>query len=164
MGSNGLISKGKSKVEGTSLSIFFEKMCPIYMSYGMSYDEFWYKSPYRAKYYLDSYKRKVKQQDEYMWMQGMYIYEALCRVSPILHAFSKKGTKVLVEPITGATLEFNSDGECKGENCTITVDMNGEKGPNEFWTQEDLPKDKMKFIIKRNDNDEITVITPEFIR
>ena len=95
MGSNGLISKGKSKVEGTSLSIFFEKMCPIYMSYGMSYDEFWYKSPYRTKYYLDSYKRKIKQQDEYMWMQGMYIYEALCKVSPILHAFSKKGTKPL---------------------------------------------------------------------
>lgn len=78
--------------------------------------------------------------------------------------FSKKGTNTLVEPITGATLEFNSDGECKSENCTITVDMNGEKGPNEFWTQEDLPKDKIKFIIKRNDNDEITVITPEFIR
>lgn len=95
MGSNGLISKDKSKVEGTSLSIFFEKMCPIYMSYGMSYDEFWYKSPYRTKYYLDSYKRKIKQQDEYMWMQGMYIYEALCKVSPILHAFSKKGTKPL---------------------------------------------------------------------
>ena len=95
MGSSGLISKDESEVEGTSLSIFFEKMCPIYMSYGMSYDEFWYKSPYRAKYYLDSYKRKVKQQDEYMWMQGMYIYEALCKVSPILHAFSKKGTKPL---------------------------------------------------------------------
>ena len=78
--------------------------------------------------------------------------------------FSKKGTNVLVEPITGATLEFNSDGECKSKNCTITVDMNGEKGPNEFWTQEDLPKDKIKFIIKRNDNDEITVITPDFIR
>ena len=78
--------------------------------------------------------------------------------------FSKKGTNVLVEPITGATLEFNSDGECKSENCTITVDMNGEKGPNEFWTQEDLPKDKIKFIIKRNDNNEITVITPDFIR
>ena len=78
--------------------------------------------------------------------------------------FSKKGTNVVVEPITGATWEFNSDGECKSEKCTITVDMNGEKGPNEFWTQEDLPKDKIKFIIKRNDNDEITVITPDFIR
>lgn len=96
MGSTGLISKEeKSKVEGASLSAFFEEMCPIYMSYGMSYDEFWYKSPYRAKFYIDAYKRKIKQQDEYMWMQGMYIYEALCKVSPILHAFSKKGTKPL---------------------------------------------------------------------
>lgn len=96
MGSTGLISKEeKSKVEGASLSAFFEEMCPIYMSYGMSYDEFWYKSPYRAKFYIEAYKRKIKQQDEYMWMQGMYIYEALCKVSPILHAFSKKGTKPL---------------------------------------------------------------------
>ncbi len=78
--------------------------------------------------------------------------------------FSSKGTNTLVEPVTGATLEFNSDGECRGENCTITVDLNGAKGPNELWTQEDLPKDRMKFIIKRNDNDEITVVTPEFIR
>lgn len=28
-------------------------------------------------------------------MQGVYIYDALCRVSPILHAFSKSGTKPL---------------------------------------------------------------------
>lgn len=96
MGSTGLISKEeKSKVEGASLSTFFEEMCPVCMSYGMRYDEFWYKSPYRAKFYIDAYKRKIKQQDEYMWMQGMYIYEALCKVSPILHAFSKKGTKPL---------------------------------------------------------------------
>lgn len=26
-------------------------------------------------------------------MQGMYVYEAICDVSPILHAFAKKGTK-----------------------------------------------------------------------
>lgn len=30
-----------------------------------------------------------------MWKQGMYIYEALCDVSPILHTFSKNGTKPL---------------------------------------------------------------------
>lgn len=95
MGSNGLIAKEKSKVECISLTKTFEELCPIYMSYGMTYDEFWYKSPYRTKFYLDSHKLKVKQRDEEMWMQGMYIYEALCDVSPILHAFSKKGTKPL---------------------------------------------------------------------
>lgn len=95
MGSSGLITKDKSKVEYISLTKTFEELCPIYMSYGMSYDEFWYGSPYRTKFYLDSHKLKVKQKDEEMWIQGMYIYEALCKVSPILHAFSKKGTKPL---------------------------------------------------------------------
>ena len=95
MGSRGLVTKDKSEVEDTSLTYFFEKLCPAYMSYGMSYDEFWYKSPYRARFYLEAQKRKIKQQDEYMWVQGMYIYEALCKVSPVLHAFSKKGTKPL---------------------------------------------------------------------
>ena len=28
-----------------------------------------------------------------MWLQGMYIYEALCNVAPIMRAFAKKGTK-----------------------------------------------------------------------
>lgn len=96
MGSNRLIAKEKSKqVEGTSLTELFEELCPIFMSYGMSYDEYWHSSPYRAKFYLEAHKLKIRQKDEEMWMQGMYIYEALCDVSPILHAFSKKGTKPL---------------------------------------------------------------------
>ena len=95
MGSNRLISEEKSKVEFISLTKTFEELCPIYMSYGMSYDEYWYGEPFRTKYYRDSHKLKIKQKDEEMWIQGMYIYEALCKVSPILHAFSKKGTKPL---------------------------------------------------------------------
>ena len=95
MGSNRLVTNDKEKVEDTSLTKTFEEMCPIFMSYGMSYDEYWYGSPYRARFYLEAHKIKVKQKDEELWMQGMYIYEALCDVSPILHAFSKNGTKPL---------------------------------------------------------------------
>lgn len=95
MGSSGLVSEDKQKVEYTSLTQLFEEQCPIYMSYGMSYDEFWYGDLYRTKFYREAYKIKIRQQDEGLWMQGMYIYEALCDVSPILHAFSKKGTKPL---------------------------------------------------------------------
>lgn len=112
MGSSGLITKDKSKVEYISLTKTFEELCPIFMSYGMSYDEFWYDSPYRAKFYLDSHKLKVRQKDEEMWIQGMYIYEALCKVSPVLHAFSKKGTKPLPyseKPYTA----LNSDSDKK---------------------------------------------------
>jgi len=85
----------KSKVESASLTQTFEKLCPIYMSYGMSYDEFWYGSPYRAKFYREAKEISTKEKDTEFWMQGVYIYDALCRVSPILHAFSKSGTKPL---------------------------------------------------------------------
>ena len=95
MGSSGLITKEKPRVEDTSLTKLFEEQCPIYMSYGMSYDEFWYGDVYRTKFYREYHKIKVKQKDEELWLQGMYVYEALCKVSPILHAFSKKGTQPL---------------------------------------------------------------------
>lgn len=95
MGSSGLVSEDKQRVEYTSLTQLFEEQCPIYMSYGMSYDEYWFGEPYRTKFYKDAFELKQKQIDERLWLQGMYIYEALCDVSPILHAFSSKGTKPL---------------------------------------------------------------------
>lgn len=127
MGSNRLIAKEKSKqVEGTSLTELFEELCPIFMSYGMSYDEYWHSSPYRAKFYLEAHKLKVKQKDEEMWMQGMYIYEALCDVSPILHAFSKKGTKPLPyskRPYTSniTELQTKQDKELEKKNAELVA-------------------------------------------
>lgn len=84
-----------SSVESISLSKIFEECCPVYMGYGMTYDEYWYDDPWRAKFYRETYEIQMKRKDEELWIQGMYIYEALCDVSPILHAFSKSGTKPL---------------------------------------------------------------------
>lgn len=96
MGSSESFAKsGNSRVESTSLTKLFEHECPYYMSYGMSFDEYWYGDAYLVKFYRDAYKLKIRYDDVFMWKQGMYIYEALCDVSPILHAFSKKGTKPL---------------------------------------------------------------------
>lgn len=77
------------EVESISLTESFMKMCPIYMSYGMTYDEFWYDDVYKARFYLKAYKEKLKQKDMELWEQGMYVYEALLQVSPILRPFSK---------------------------------------------------------------------------
>lgn len=107
MGSSRFISKDESKVEVASLTKLFEEQCPIYMAYGMEYNDFWYGDAYLTKFYRESHKLKVKQKDEELWMQGMYIYEALCDVSPILHAFSKKGTKPL--PFSEKPYLFNSE-------------------------------------------------------
>ena len=88
----------ESRVEPFSLTKIFEDLCPIYMSYGMSYDEYWYGDAYRAKFYREAFELNVRHKDEEFWMQGMYIYDAICRVAPILHAFSKSGTKPLPYP------------------------------------------------------------------
>jgi hypothetical protein len=99
VGSSRLISsEEESRVESISLTKIFEECCPIYMGYGMSYDEYWFDTPYKAKFYREMYDIQVKRKDEEFWMQGVYIYDALCKVAPILHAFSKAGTKPLPYP------------------------------------------------------------------
>ncbi len=71
----------------------FERMCPFYMSIGMSYEEFWYGKTELTQYYLKAFRIKEKREAEKtkwtIWEQGMYIYGALCYVSPIIRAFSK---------------------------------------------------------------------------
>lgn len=81
------------KVEYVSLSERFEKLCPIFMNMGMTYKEFWEDDPTMTKQYLEAFKIKqkneIKNKEWEIWKQGMYVYEALIDVSPILHAFSK---------------------------------------------------------------------------
>lgn len=51
---------------------------------------------------MKAFKLKTKREQELkewiMWKQGVYVYEALIDVAPILHAFCKKGTKPLPYP------------------------------------------------------------------
>ena len=95
MGSRGLVANDEPLVESTSLTKLFEKACPIYMSFGMSYHDFWYGPAFMTTFYKDAHKLRLRQQDENNWMLGMYVYEAILDCSPILHAFSKRGTKPL---------------------------------------------------------------------
>lgn len=85
-------SKG---VEHIFLNKIFEDNCPYFMSIGMTYQQFWEEDPTIAKYYLKAYKIEEERIDWILWKLGVYGYEALCDVSPVLHAFAKKGTKPL---------------------------------------------------------------------
>lgn len=66
---------------------------PGYLSLGMSAEEYWDGDPWWAKSYRDAEKLKAEKMNRELWLQGMYFYDALCKVSPILHAFAKGGTK-----------------------------------------------------------------------
>ena len=102
---------GNSEIEEPnklfSYTEIFEQECPFYMSIGMSYDEFWYGDCWVASYYREAWKLKKQQLNEQFWLQGVYIYEALIDVAPILHAFTKKGTKPL--PYPDKPYDFSKD-------------------------------------------------------
>ena len=59
----------------------------------MTYEQYWNGDCTLTKYYRKADEIARERKNEELWLQGMYIYEALCDVSPILHAFAKKGTK-----------------------------------------------------------------------
>lgn len=97
-----IVKENSEKVESISLTETFEKFCPFFISIGMSYEQFWDEDPTITKTYYEAYKMKMEREIDkiewQMWKQGVYIYEALVDVSPILHAFAKKGTKALPYP------------------------------------------------------------------
>lgn len=57
-----------------------------------------------------------------MWLQGMYFYEALCDVAPVMQAFAKKGTKVHPYAEQPYAITENSKGKYKKTHEEIQMD------------------------------------------
>ena len=66
------------------------------MSIGMSYDDFWNGDVCMAGAYRKARELRDRQRNQELWMQGMYIYEALCDASPLFRFTMKSGT---IEPL-----------------------------------------------------------------
>ena len=79
--------------EAISLKERFDEAFPYYLSIGMTYDQYWNDNPMLCKYYRQAEELRNDKKNQELWLQGLYIYEALCDVSPVLHAFAKKGVK-----------------------------------------------------------------------
>lgn len=81
----------------------FNELFPYYLSIGMTEEQYWDRDSTLVVAYRKAEELKTNRKNQEMWLQGAYIYEALCRVSPIFHAFAKKGTKpapYVTEPYT----------------------------------------------------------------
>lgn len=71
----------------------FYELFPYYLAIGMTYEQYWNGDCTLPKYYRKADEIRKERLNEEKWLQGLYFYEALCDVSPILHAYAKKGTK-----------------------------------------------------------------------
>lgn len=70
------------------------------MSFGMTYDEFWYGTPQRCIAYRKLHDLKQDEGNFSLWLQGYYNYMAVC--TALSNAFKGKGKKAdeyLKEPI-----------------------------------------------------------------
>lgn len=71
------------------------------MSIGMSYNDFWYGDVAMTRYYRKAHELQERRQNELLWLQGAYVYEALCDASPLFRISLKKGV-VKPEPYAKA--------------------------------------------------------------
>ena len=95
---SGSLSAPEGSERDSSLPFFtyterFYELFPYYLAIGMTPEQYWEGDPALAKYYRKADEIKLERQNQALWLQGMYIYEAICDVSPILQAFAKKGSK-----------------------------------------------------------------------
>jgi len=90
---------------------------------GMTYEQFWYADVEMAKAYLKAFEIKEKRENKKnrwtIWEQGLYIYEALCDVSPILQAFSKAK-----KPLPYPSKPYGIDDEDKKEELKKKKEQN----------------------------------------
>lgn len=71
----------------------FYEVFPFYLSIGMTYEQFWLGDCELPRYYRKAYGIRIERDNYSAWLQGGYIYDALCAVSPVFRAFAKSGTK-----------------------------------------------------------------------
>ena len=68
------------------------------MAIGMTYDEYWNGDNYLPYYYAEAHKLKTEMANQQVWLQGLYIYDAMGVV--LANAFGKgKREKYMKEPI-----------------------------------------------------------------
>ena len=91
-GESGLESSSES-VRWLTFAELADEMCPIYMSMGVPRDEYWHGDYTQLAEYRKSFEIQRERANHDAWLQGAYIYDALCAVSPVLNAFAKRGTK-----------------------------------------------------------------------
>ncbi len=89
------------------------------MSIGMSYDDFWNGDVVMVKAYRKATELRDRRNNQDMWIQGRYFYDALCAASP-LYRFTMKAGTITPEPyvkepypITEAELREKKEREAK---------------------------------------------------
>ena len=67
------------------------------MSYGMSYEQFWFGDPWMAKAYEQAYLLKRRVDNEIAWIHGAYVHNAVS--AALASAFGKRKVNYIEKPV-----------------------------------------------------------------
>lgn len=101
----------KKKAPEKTYTEIFEELCPLFLSMGMTYQEYWEGNNELPSLYLKKYRIEQDRTNEQAWLSGLYIYDALCNLAPMFRPFSKK---VNIKPYRKepfSTIRKNADQE-----------------------------------------------------
>ena len=94
------------------------------MSYGMTYDEFWHGVPDMARHYAEKHKLLMKQQNQILWVNGMYTLNAL-QVA-LNNAFNDRKIKYVEKPFDiFPKTEAETQAEIRAERERLVRYLNG---------------------------------------
>ena len=74
----------KDTLSSFSFSKAFEEHLPFFLMCGMTYEQYYYGDVELCRYYRKADEMRRKRKNEELWLQGMYIYEAIIDVAPAL--------------------------------------------------------------------------------
>ncbi len=78
----------------------------------MSYHDYWDGDNCMTKYYREAEEIKKEQRNSELWLQAVYIYEALLDASPVFNPLSKKNKPL---PFRSEPIPITSSGSKKSE-------------------------------------------------
>lgn len=64
---------------------YLDTVCPYYLMYGMTWQEFWHESIDRFAVYWQKHQFEIESRNQELWLQGVYIQEAVASVFDTKH-------------------------------------------------------------------------------
>lgn len=128
------IGGGDRKPASFSYAEVFRAHLPYYIAIGMTPEQYWDGDCLLAKYYREADRIKLQRRHQELWLQGLYFYEALSDLAPILVAFPAKGAKPKPYP---------------SEPYALTADERKDKNEREEKAKMEKVKSKMEAFAKK---------------
>lgn len=109
--------EGSPKTPVSSRELF-AKVFPSYLALGMTYNEFYREDHELVIAYRKASEMKREKENADMWLQGLYVYQAVSRVAPLLIPFAKhpKAEPYLTKPIPLTEKDAENDSNSAVEN------------------------------------------------